>query len=123
MRKVNLFAHSSETVGYDAGQTIFETGDPGDFMYVVQEGELDILIGGRVVETVGEGGVVGELAVIDNIPRSATVVARTAAKVVPIDKKRFLFLLQNTPNFASQVMQIMAERLRAMDTEAKSTEE
>jgi CRP/FNR family transcriptional regulator, cyclic AMP receptor protein len=123
MRKVNLFAHSSETVSYDAGQTIFETGDPGDFMYVVQEGELDILIGGRVVETVGEGGVVGELAVIDNIPRSATVVARTAAKVVPIDKKRFLFLLQNTPNFASQVMQIMAERLRAMDTEAKSTEE
>lgn len=122
MRKVNLFAHSTEFVSFSARQKVFEVGDPGDLMYVVQEGELEIVIGDRVVEIVTEGGVVGELAVIDNIPRSATVLARTDAKLVPIDKKRFLFLLQNTPNFASQVMQIMAERLRAMDTEVKSDE-
>ena len=82
MSKVNLFASSSEFIPFDAGQTVFQVGDPGELMYVVQEGELDILVAGRVVETVGEGGVVGEMAIIDNIPRSATVIARTNACAV-----------------------------------------
>lgn len=116
MNRLNLFASSTDYETFSAGEVIFNEGDPGDVMYVVQEGEVDIVLNGRVIETVSAGGVVGELAMIDNSPRSATVVARTDARLVPIDEKRFAFLVQYTPNFANHVMQVMSERLRVMDT-------
>lgn len=115
MNKLKMFASSSEFEYFPAGQTVFNEGDPGDFMYVVQEGEVDIVINGRVIETVAAGGVVGELAMIDNSPRSATVVARTNVRLVAIDEKRFSFLVQYTPNFANHVMQVMSQRIRIMD--------
>jgi CRP/FNR family transcriptional regulator, cyclic AMP receptor protein len=116
MQRLNLFAPTSDFEYFPAGEVVFSEGDPGDVMYVVQEGEVDILLGGRVIETVRAGGVVGELAMIDNSPRSATVVARSNSRLVPIDEKRFAFLVQYTPNFANHVMQIMSERIRMMDT-------
>lgn len=115
MQKVSLFAPAADFEFYSAGQTIFNQGDTGEVMYVVQEGEVDIVINGRVIETVAAGGVVGELAMIDNSPRSATVIARTNTRLVAIDEKRFSFLVQYTPNFANHVMQIMSKRIRMMD--------
>lgn len=88
-------------------------------MYVVKEGTLDILIGGRIVETAGPGEVVGELALIDHRARSAAVVARTDSQLVPVDEKRFLFLVQQTPYFAIQVMRVLADRLRKMNEFAR----
>jgi CRP-like cAMP-binding protein len=84
-------------------------------MYAVSEGEVDILVHGKVVETVGPGGILGEMALIDTKPRSATAIAQTDCKLVPISEKRFTFLIQQTPHFALQVMRVMAERLRRMD--------
>jgi len=55
------------------------------------------------------------LALIDHGQRSASAIAKTDCKIVPLDEKRFLYMVQETPNFALQVMQIMAERLRRMD--------
>lgn len=115
MQKLNLFAPSSEFEYFPAGEVVFSEGDPGSVMFVIQEGEVDIVLHGRVIETVRAGGVVGELAMIDNSPRSATVVARTNTRLVAIDEKRFAFLVQYTPNFANHVMQIMSQRIRMMD--------
>jgi CRP/FNR family transcriptional regulator, cyclic AMP receptor protein len=112
---LNLFRHSKEFEQFPAGEVIFKEGTPGDVMYVIQEGEVDILIHGRVIETVGVGGVVGEMALIDKGPRSATVIAKTDAKIVPVDNKQFEFLVQETPFFATQVMRILVDRLRMMD--------
>ena len=84
-------------------------------MYVVIEGEVNVLIRGKVVETVAAGGIVGEMALIDTQPRSATVIAHTDCKLVPIDEKRFTFLVQQTPFFSLQVMRVMANRLRRQD--------
>ena len=84
-------------------------------MYIVKEGEVDILVHGKTVETVGPGEILGEMALIDQNPRSATAVARTDCQLVPIDEKRFTFLVQQTPYFSIEVMRIMARRLRQMD--------
>ena len=101
-----------DSVAYAAGETIFRQGASGDYMYIVVEGEVDIVADGLCVRTVGKGGLVGEMALIDASPRSADVVARTDCLLTPVDERRFLFLVHETPMFALQVMSVMAERLR-----------
>lgn len=109
---INLFRSEKETVTYAAGQTIFSAGDPGELMYVVQEGEVAIYLDNRLIDTHGPGAIFGEMALIDAGPRSATAVASTDCKVVPISLQRFEFLVQQTPRFATNVMKVMVERLR-----------
>lgn len=94
---------------------VFNEGDPGNMMYAVLEGVVDIMVGDQVVSTVLADSILGEMALIDHGPRSATAVARTECKLVPIDERRFLFLVQQTPNFSLDVMRIMATRLREMN--------
>ena len=84
-------------------------------MYVVSSGSVTLSIGDRVVETVGPGGLFGEMALIDLEPRSASAVADTDCELVTIDKRRFWFLVQETPYFAEIVMRVMASRLRRED--------
>jgi CRP-like cAMP-binding protein len=111
-------ARSGEEISLDVGQVLFTKGDAGHELYVVRSGELQILDGNRVFETVGPGGIVGEMALIDHGPRSATVRASTASEVVPFDERRFLFMVQQTPHFALRVMRVMSARLRAMNARA-----
>lgn len=85
-------------------------------MYIVVEGDVDIVISDKVIETVGPGGILGEMALIDNKARSATAIAKTDCKLLPINKTHFVFLVQETPYFALQVMRTMAERLRYMNS-------
>ena len=112
MATVNIFKYAEKVENFAPGETIFEEGDLADYLYVVQEGEVDVFLQGRLVETVGPGGVIGEMALIDNEPRSAMVVARTRCRLVPIDEKGFKVYVHHTPNFALQVMRVMAARLR-----------
>ncbi len=111
MVNVRLFDHA-ETLSMSAGTTLFEAGDPGDVMYVIITGEVEIHVGSMTVEIAGPGSIVGEMALIDKSPRSASAKARTDCKLAAVDIKRFEFLVQNTPYFSIQVMQIMASRLR-----------
>ena len=111
------FAGEHESV--PAGRRIFSEGELGDVMYVVKEGEVDVIVRDRVIETLGPGGIVGEMALIDKNPRSATAIARTDCQLVPINETRFSFLVQQTPYFALQVMRVMAHRLRSMDERQK----
>ena len=101
-----------EYQSFTPGQTVFWEGEPGDRMYIVAEGQVDIMAGGRILETVQTGGILGELALIDDKPRSARAVARTDCVLAPITRQHFLALVQRTPLFALQVMRVMAERLR-----------
>jgi CRP-like cAMP-binding protein len=67
------------------------------------------------METAEAGAVFGEMAMIDEGVRSATIVAKSDCKLVPIAQKRFNFLIQQTPNFALHVMKVIAKRLRHTD--------
>jgi CRP-like cAMP-binding protein len=97
---------------FKAFQMIFKEGDAGDFMYGVISGEIDILIGGQVVEVVEANSIFGEMALIDDSPRSASAVAKTDCKLAVIDQRRFKALIQQKPFFAIQVMGVLADRLR-----------
>jgi CRP-like cAMP-binding protein len=98
------------------GEVIFSEFDMGAEMYVILEGEVELKIGGTVVETLGPGEPFGEMALIDQVPRTATATAKTACKLAVIPEKRFLFLVQTAPFFALQIMKVMADRLRKMNT-------
>lgn len=109
---VNLFRNSERTMSLEPGHVVFREGDAGDSMYVVLEGELEIRIHDQVIDTTGAGGIVGEMALVDKSPRSATCVAKTACKIVPVNERQFNFMVQETPHFAITVMRMMCERLR-----------
>ena len=81
---------------YAAGDVIFSQGDKGDAMYVVRTVEVVIERGGHVMETLGGGGIFGEMALIDGSPRRATVRAETESEVAPINEKSFLFVVHES---------------------------
>lgn len=110
-----MFASDLDAESYPSGHRFFAVGDHGDIMYVVVEGQVEITLRDKVLETVHPGGIFGELALIDHRERSADVTAKTDVKVSPIDQKRFLYLVRNHPFFALEVMKIMADRLRKFD--------
>jgi CRP-like cAMP-binding protein len=113
---IEIFHNETDTLAIPAGQTIFNEGDTGGVaMYVVVEGEVDLLVKGKLVESLGPGGVLGEMALLDNVPHSASAVAKSSCRLVEINEKRFKFLVQQTPNFALQIMRVIADRLRRMD--------
>ncbi len=116
MPTISLVRDSLEAKFYPAGSTIFEQGEPDDItLYLIQEGEVDIIINDRLVETVSAGGIFGEMTMIDHRPRSATAVAHSDCRVMPINTTRFNYLVQESPSFAIQIMQAMAERIRRLD--------
>ena len=112
---LNLF-RDKEGQHFPAGQYVFKAGDPGESMYIVTEGEVDVLDGSTVLDTIGPGSIVGELALIDDEPRSASVRAKTDCRLVPVDRRRFQFMVQETPFFGLAVMKVIADRLRRMNT-------
>jgi len=115
--KLDLFAVESDPRICEAGEVIFREYDMGFEMYVVLEGEVELIIGGKPVETLGPGEPFGEMALIDQTPRAATAtaVAKTATRLAVIPEKRFLFMVQTTPHFAQRLMKVMADRLRKMN--------
>jgi len=115
--QIHLFDKDKDAELFAAGHAIFKAGDPGELMFAVLEGEVDIIINGKTVESVGPGGVFGEMALIEDRPRVAAAVVKSAARIVPVDRKRFMFLVQQNPFFALQLMAIMAARLRRMNAE------
>jgi CRP/FNR family transcriptional regulator, cyclic AMP receptor protein len=103
---------SGEQLSFRAGEVVFEAGATGTELYIVKSGTIGIRLGDNVVETVPEGGVFGEMALIDASPRSATAVAMTDATLVPVGERQFLFMVSEAPYFALSVMRVLARRLR-----------
>jgi CRP-like cAMP-binding protein len=94
---------------------IFARGDAATGMYVVAEGEIDLAIGDQHLETLGKAGIFGELSIITKEPRSGTATARTDCRLIEISEQRFIYMVQETPNFALEVMRVLVARLRRRD--------
>ena len=100
---------------FKAGDTIFQEDDPGDRMYLVIEGKVNIVTYGTVLENVGMHGIFGELALIDNAPRSAAAIAAEPTELALIDRETFLELVRANPAFSLYVMRQLATRIRRMN--------
>jgi len=102
----------SPPASFQPGEVIFAQGDQGDAMYVVNSGDVDIEIDGKVIETLTAGAIFGEMALIDGSARSATARAKTLCEVSPIAERNFLLLVDEMPFFALFVMRALVDRLR-----------
>jgi CRP-like cAMP-binding protein len=110
--EITLFRHEPTQRTLGAGEWLFSTGDPAEHMYGVIEGAIEVVVGDEVVETVGPGGVLGEMALLDEAPRSASARAAEDTVVAEISRQRFLTVVKSNPFFALDLMRILAERLR-----------
>ena len=115
MNPAELFRKETDTLQLAPGEFLFREGEKGEKMYVLLEGEVDIFLGDFVIETAGPGALLGEMALIDDSPRTANAVAKSPSRLAQIDRRRFHFLVQQTPHFATHVMKILANRLRHMN--------
>ncbi len=115
MNLANLFQQETDTINLSLGETLFREGDKADLFYILLDGSLDIVVGGEVIETTDRGSILGEMALIDDSPRSATAIAKSSCRLVGVDRKRFQFLVQQTPNFSIIIMKVLVDRLRRMD--------
>ena len=98
---------------YAVGDVVFADGDSSDgHMYTVLAGEVELLKHGSVLETVGVGGVFGEMAILDHQPRSATAIAKTRCRLGAITEARFKALVAENPKFALGMLKLLTERLR-----------
>ena len=100
---------------FAAGETIVSNGAPATEMYLVRKGRVSIEVNNQRVEEIGEGGVFGEMALISSSPRSAAVVAVEDCEVIPVNERLFLILVQETPDFALNLMRVLSRRLRNMN--------
>lgn len=103
---------TNEARSFKAGETIFKAGDEGHEFFVVRTGTVAVRLGNRTLDMLGEGEIFGEMALIDNEPRSADVVAETDCTLVPVGEKQFLFMTSEAPYFALSLMRVLVRRLR-----------
>jgi CRP-like cAMP-binding protein len=116
--KLKLLAFTSERLAFDPDQELFRQGDPGDAAYLVIAGEVSISIaapaspGGRIeLARLGAGALVGEIAILCDVPRTATVTATGKTVTLRISKELFFRLITEFPQIAVEVMRELAHRL------------
>jgi CRP/FNR family cyclic AMP-dependent transcriptional regulator len=108
-----LTGNNIDVLSLKAGSIIFRAGDEARELFVIKSGLVRIQIGNRTITELSADSIFGEMALIDNEPRSATAIAQTDVELVPVSEKQFLFLVSQTPYFALKVMRVLAQRLRA----------
>ena len=112
----------AKTVTLKPGDVLFREGDEAHAMYILKQVTLRVLSGSTILETVRDGGLIGEMAIIEeHMPRSATVIAGTYCELAEIDVPRFLSLVANTPAFSITVLRVISRRLRVMNRRYRDT--
>ncbi|MEH2376587.1 Crp/Fnr family transcriptional regulator [Nostoc sp.] len=108
---LSIFQKQADPKVFSAGQVIFEEGQLGDEIYGILEGQVDILVNGKIVETIETGEVFAAGVLVGVKNRTYTAIAKVDTKLVFLDEQRFLFAVQETPMFALEVMKSYSERL------------
>src|SRR6201993_5555618 len=112
---MRMFAQrAGANVTYAAGSVVFNRGDPGSCMYIVQSGVIEMVIGDKVVEICGPNEAIGFMSMVDGAPRSSTARVKEACELSVIDARTFRFMVDEVPNFAQYIMGAMARRIRGM---------
>ncbi len=113
--KLKLLAFTSQRLTFNAGDSLFKQGDAGDALYVIMEGDADVLVdtpGGQItVATMGTNDFVGDIAVLCDVPRTATVTATSKLTTMRITKDLFFQLVCQFPQIAIEIMRELAHRL------------
>jgi CRP-like cAMP-binding protein len=113
--RLKLLAFTSERISFAAGQKFFSQGDASDAAYVILDGKAEVVLDSKdgpfKVAELGRNALVGEMGILSDTPRSATIVAADACSALRIDKRVFLDLLTQFPQMSIAVMRELANRL------------
>lgn len=119
--KLKLLAFTSDRVSYNAGQTLFHQGDEGDAAYVILSGTADILVdsdtGQIKVAELEPNAIVGEIAILCDVSRTATVMAKERLEALRIKKEHFLRMLKENPEMTIEIVRVLADRLSTTTAE------
>lgn len=120
-RRLKLLAFTSERLTFRAGQDVVTQGDPGDAAYIILDGEADVLVitpsGPINVAQLGKNEVIGEIAILTGVPRTATVRAVTDLQALRIGKDTFFKLIADVPDMGLEIMKELARRLERTTAE------
>jgi CRP/FNR family transcriptional regulator, cyclic AMP receptor protein len=117
-KELAQIARACDEVAVEADAVVVEEGTAGEGFYLIVTGEAEVSRGGRPVATVGAGEYFGELSLLDEAPRNATVTARTAMTLLGLKRREFSAVLDSWPGVAHKLLQQMARRLRQADEKA-----
>jgi CRP-like cAMP-binding protein len=113
--KLKLLAFASERLEFSAGQDLMRQGEHGDAAYVMLAGEAEVLVTNSDVETrvamMTGNEFIGEISILCDVPRTATVRALTRVETLRIDRDQFFELVENSPSIGIQMMRILSMRL------------
>lgn len=113
--KLKLLAFTSERLTFPAGQGLFNQGDPGDAAYIIIDGEADVKVtsakGPVTVAHLGRNSFIGEIAILCDVPRTASVIATSDLVTLRIAKDTFLRMVNEFPDMAIEIMRELARRL------------
>jgi CRP-like cAMP-binding protein len=122
--KLKLIAFTSERVAFDAGTTLFHQGDAANAAYIIVEGKAEVVVegaGGPVtVAVLGANDFFGEIAILCDVPRTATIRAQSRLVTLRISKDLFLRLIKEFPTMAVSIMRVLAHRLEATNNQLRA---
>jgi len=122
--KLKLLAFTSQRITYKPGDTVFHQGDPGDAAYVIFGGEADVVVdtpsGPLTVARLKQNDFVGEIAILCDVPRTATVKAVSELVTLRITKDLFFRLVTDFPQIAIEIMRVLAQRLERTTDDLRS---
>ena len=123
--QLKLLAFTAERLTFAAGQELFHQGDAGDKAFIIVDGEADVLVdsptGEIAVARLGRNDLVGEIAILIDVPRTATVRAAGAVTTLAISKDRFFDMVAEFPEMAVEIMRELARRLEATTARLRRT--
>jgi CRP/FNR family transcriptional regulator, cyclic AMP receptor protein len=119
LKAVAAAARQGTRTQFPKGRAIIVEGSTGTVMYVVLEGSVSVAIKGKTVETIGKGGVFGEMALVDEGPRAASANAASDCTLLAIDRAAFTELVGTNPAFGAELLKNFAERLRYLNAQRR----
>ena len=122
--RLKLLAFMSERVGFDAGKIMVRQGDTADAAYLIIDGHAEVIAetpdGPLILATLGANETVGEMGILSNMPRNATVRAKDRLIALRIAKEPFMRMVREFPNISVAIMQELAHRLDAVNNQLRS---
>ena len=115
IKTIEIYQQTPSPQTFTPEEVIFQEGETGNLMYGVVSGEVEMYVDGKLVETIAEGDLFGEGAIIhENHKRTSTAIAKTETVLASLTQERFLFAIHETPMFAIQVMRSYSDRFRRL---------
>ena len=119
--KLKLMCFASERLTFKAGEVLFRQGDAGDAAYILIGGEADVISetpnGPQTVATLKRNDIIGEIAILCDVPRTATIKAASELVALKVTKELFFRMIQDFPEMAIEIMRVLAHRLESTTTQ------